>query len=73
MADLSDPEMARLIDLYSNQENLYNIKLRSYHDRDKQRESHLYIAAAMGKGWDGKYSFIVHPNLIMCDEFVTSS
>ena len=59
MADLSDAEMARLIEFYQSQENLYNINTREYHDRDKQRKSYLYIAAVMGKGWDGKYSFTV--------------
>ena len=50
MADfLSDEEMGKLIDLYQEEENLYNYRSRDYHDRDKARESLLRISRAMGK------------------------
>ena len=36
MADLlSDEEMGKLIDLYQEEENLYNYRIREYRDRDK--------------------------------------
>ena len=54
MADLSDSEMAKLIEPYQSLENLYSINMQEYHDRDKQWESHLYIAVVMGNGQDEK-------------------
>ena len=54
MADLwSDEEMGKLIDLYQEEENLYNYRIREYRDRDRARESLLRISRAMGKNWDG--------------------
>ena len=50
---LSDEEMGKLIDLYQEEENLYNYRIREYHDRDRARESLLRISRAMGKNWDG--------------------
>jgi len=54
MADLlSEEEMGKLIDLYQEEENLYNYRIRGYRDRDRARESLLRISRAMGKNWDG--------------------
>ena len=54
MADfLSDEEMGKLIDLYQEEENLYNYRIREYHDLDRARESLLRMSRAMGKNWDG--------------------
>ena len=56
-----ESEIQRLIELYREQENLYNINLKDYFDRNKQRESLHYIALAMGARWTGKYSDALSP------------
>ena len=64
MADcLSDEDMAKLIDLYQEEENLYNYRRKEYHDRDRARESLLKISRAMGKNWDGNILYILSPHL----------
>ena len=52
MADcLGDEDMAKLIDLYEEEEILYNYRFKENHDRDRARESLLTISWAMGKNW----------------------
>ena len=51
---LSDKEMWKLIDLYQEEENLYNYRTREYHGRDRAcDESCLRISKVMGRNRDG--------------------
>ena len=49
---MADEDMAKRIDLYQEEENLYNYRCKEYDDRDRARESLLKISKAMGKNWD---------------------
>ena len=51
---LIDSEMVLLIELYREQENLYDINRADYFDRQKTRESLQFICRAMGKNWTGE-------------------
>ena len=50
---LSDEDMGKLIDPYQEEENLYNYRIRKYHDQDRAPESLLRISRAMAKNWNG--------------------
>ena len=59
MADcLSDEDMATLIYLYPEEENLHNYRCKEYHHWDRARK----LLRAMGKNWDGNIVCILLHN-----------
>ena len=51
-----DKKILKLIEFHRKQENLCTVGIRDCFDWQKQRESLLYITAAMGTGWIGEYA-----------------
>ena len=60
---LSDEDMAKLLDLYQEEENLYNYRCKEYHDRDRALELLLKMPRAMDKIWDGNILYTISPHL----------